>query len=237
MKQQQARRRGEEAIVLFSGGLDSTTTLAWAIEHGYVCTALSFDYGQRHRIELRAANRVASQFRLKRHLILKVAMDNLPGSALTQPAIAVPKRRLRTSRSARIKIPVTYVPGRNLLFLSYGVSWAEAFGIRIILMGANAIDYSGYPDCRPTFIKAFETCANLATKSATEGRRPFKILTPLIHLSKKEIVKLGLHLGVNYKHTFTCYDPLPGGRPCQKCESCQLRTKGFWEAGIPDPAI
>ena len=220
------------AVCLLSGGLDSTTALAVARREGFECYALSFDYGQRHRHELEAAARVAAHLGASRHMVLSVDLRAFGGSALTAD-INVPKRRSSEEMSAGI--PVTYVPARNTVFLALALAWAETLEAWDIFMGVNAIDYSGYPDCRPEYIEAFEGMANLATRAAVEGRGRIRIHTPLIRLSKSEIVKLGSVLGVDFSLTHSCYDPQPGGQPCGECDSCLLRRKGFDEAGVADP--
>lgn len=219
----------KKAIVLLSGGLDSATTLALAMDEGYECHTLSFDYGQRHRHELAAAARIAEHAGTCHHVVA-IDLRAAGGSALTGN-IAVPKN---TEDGA---IPVTYVPARNTIFLSHALGWAEVLDIGDIFIGVNAVDYSGYPDCRPEFITAFEAMANLATKAAVEKTLRIRIQTPLIHMSKKEIIQKGISLGVNYGITHSCYDPLPDGRACGACDSCRLRKKGFAGTGIPDPAI
>ena len=223
---------GARAVCLLSGGLDSATCLAVALNEGFECCALSFDYGQRHRVELDAAARVAQSMKITRHLVVHIDLRVFGHSALTAD-IAVPKGRSATEMSA--EIPVTYVPARNTVFLSYALAWAETLAAGDIFIGVNALDYSGYPDCRPEYIQAFERMANLATKAAVEGRTPIRIHTPLIRLSKAEIVKLGRELGVDFGLTHSCYDPGPAGRPCGACDSCLLRQKGFEEAGLKDP--
>ena len=222
----------ERAVVLLSGGLDSATTLAVAREEGYECFALSFDYGQRHARELESAKQVAASLGAVRHLTLRLDLRAIGGSALTG-AIAVPKGRSDTAIATGI--PVTYVPARNTVFLSLALTWAEVLGSANIFIGVNSLDYSGYPDCRPEFIEAFEEMANLATKAGVEGRMGLKIHTPLIRLSKAEIVKLGGQLGLDFSLTHSCYDPDEAGRPCGQCDSCILRRKGFEEAGVEDP--
>lgn len=221
------------AVVLLSGGLDSATGLAVARSRGFDCYALSFDYGQRHRHELEAARRVAAALGAKDHRICPLDLRVFGGSALTAD-IDVPKDRDESQIATGI--PITYVPARNTIFLSVALGWAEVLGSHDIFVGVNAVDYSGYPDCRPEFISAFENLANLATKAGVEGTR-FQVHTPLIQLTKAEIIQLGLSLGVDYGLTHSCYDPGPDGRPCGHCDSCQLRAKGFSAAGVSDPAI
>jgi 7-cyano-7-deazaguanine synthase len=219
------------AVVLLSGGIDSTTTLAIARGEGYAVYALSFDYGQRHQIEMEAASRVANSLGAKEHRVAKIDLRIFGGSALTDD-IDVPKSRSETEIAHGI--PVTYVPARNTIFLAYALAWAEVVSASDIFLGVNAIDYSGYPDCRPEFIEAFETLANLGTKTGVEGRR-FQIHTPLIKLSKAEIICKAIELGVDLSLTHSCYDPSPEGVACGECDSCLLRLKGFREAGIKDP--
>ncbi|MGP8244220.1 MAG: 7-cyano-7-deazaguanine synthase QueC [Bryobacteraceae bacterium] len=219
------------AVCLLSGGLDSTTCLALARRDGYACYALSFDYGQRHRYELDAAARVAAHFGAARHLVARIGLDVFGGSALTG-SMAVPKGRSAAEMSAGI--PITYVPARNTIFLSFALAWAEVLEASDIFIGVNALDYSGYPDCRPEYIEAYERMANLATKAAVEGRTRVHIHTPLLELSKAGIVKLAHSLGVPFGLTHSCYDPGPAGEPCGACDACLLRRKGFEEAGIED---
>jgi 7-cyano-7-deazaguanine synthase len=221
----------KRAVVLLSGGIDSTTTLAIAIAEGCEAYALSFDYGQRHQIETEAARRVADSLSTKEHRIAKIDLRAFGGSALTGH-IDVPKKRSETEIAHGI--PVTYVPARNTVFLVYALAWAEVIPANDIFLGVNAIDYSGYPDCRPEFIEAFETLANLATKAGVEGGR-FRIHTPLIKLSKAEIIRKAVKLGVDLSLTHSCYDPSPEGFACSECDSCLLRLKGFREAGMADP--
>ena len=216
------------AVCLLSGGLDSTTCMAFAKRDGYDCYALSFDYGQRHRVELEAARRIATSLGAAKHLIVPVDLRLIGGSALTDD-IEVPKNGEQQG------IPVTYVPARNTIFLSFAMAWAEVLAASDIFIGVNAIDYSGYPDCRPEFIEAFERMGNLATKAGVERRTRLKIHTPLIRLSKSEIIKLASELGIDFRLTHSCYDPDDAGRPCGLCDSCRLRLKGFAEAGIRDP--
>jgi 7-cyano-7-deazaguanine synthase len=219
------------AVVLLSGGIDSTTTLAIAIAEGFEAYALSLNYGQRHEIETEAARRVADSLGVKEHRIAKIDMRVFGGSALTDD-IEVPKKR--SEAEIAHGIPVTYVPARNTIFLAYALSWAEVVQASDIFLGVNAIDYSGYPDCRPEFIATFENLANLGTKAGVEGRR-FHIHTPLIKFSKSEIIRKAVELGVDLSLTHSCYDPSPEGFACGECDSCLLRLKGFREAGIKDP--
>ena len=221
----------KSAVVLLSGGIDSTTTLAIAITEGYEAYALSFDYGQRHQMETQAARRVADSLGAKEHRIAKIDLRVFGGSALTGE-IDVPKQRSETEIADGI--PVTYVPARNTIFLAYALGWAEVIQAADIFLGVNAIDYSGYPDCRPEFIEAFQTVANVGTKAGVEGRR-FQIHTPLIKFSKAEIIRKAVKLGVDLSLTHSCYDPSPDGLACGECDSCLLRLKGFREAGIQDP--
>lgn len=220
------------AVVLLSGGLDSTTVLAIAQSEGYAVYALSFDYGQRHVRELEAARHIAAQSQVKDHLVVSFDMRAIGGSALTA-AIDVPKNR--SSEQLSGGIPVTYVPARNTIFLSFALAWAEVLGAEDIFIGVNALDYSGYPDCRPEYIHAYETLANLATKAGVEGKQHLQIHAPLMTLTKAEIIRRGLELGVDYGLTHSCYDPTPDGMACGECDSCQLRLKGFAEAGATDP--
>lgn len=215
------------AVVLLSGGLDSATTLALAKADGYTCYALSFDYGQRHRVELQAARAVAASQGVAEHRVFTLDLRQFGGSALTDDAIAVPEQPGEG-------IPVTYVPARNTVFLSLALAWAEVIGACDLFIGVNAVDYSGYPDCRPEFIGAFERMANLATKAGVEGRR-FTVHTPLVHLSKADIIRRGTALGVDYGKTLSCYAPDDEGRACGHCDSCRLRAAGFAAAGLPDP--
>ncbi|MBL8179316.1 MAG: 7-cyano-7-deazaguanine synthase QueC [Bryobacterales bacterium] len=221
-----------KAVCLLSGGLDSTTCLAAAIRQGLETYALSFDYGQRHRFELEAAAKVAKALGAREHRIVRVDLRALGGSALTDD-IAVPKHNDVSELGAGI--PVTYVPARNTVFLSIALGYAEVLGAERIFIGVNAIDYSGYPDCRPEFIEAFERMANLATKAGVEGICRVRIETPLLRLTKPDIVRMASGLGVDFSLTASCYDPGEGGRPCGGCDSCLLRRKGFAEAGISDP--
>ncbi len=215
------------AVILVSGGLDSTTVLAMAKSAGYACYTLSFDYGQRHRAELLAAERVSASLGDIEHKVVKLNLDSIGGSALTDTSIAVPEE-------ATQGIPITYVPARNTVFLSIALGWAEVLGASDIFIGVNAVDYSGYPDCRPEYIAAFETMANLATRAGVEGQ-PLTIHTPLMSLGKGEIIKAGLKLGVDYSQTVSCYQATVDGLACGKCDSCRLRSQGFIDAGIEDP--
>jgi 7-cyano-7-deazaguanine synthase len=220
------------AVVLSSGGIDSTTAMAIASQKGYEIYSLSFFYGQRHSFELRAAEKAAEIFKVRRHMIINIDLSRVGGSALTDN-IEVPKSRDEDTMS--MGIPVTYVPARNTIFLSYALAWAEVLESSHIFIGVNAIDYSGYPDCRPEYIAAFEKMANLATKATVEGKMQITIETPLINMTKAEIIKLGNSLGVDYSITHSCYDPSSAGLACGQCDSCILRKKGFREAGIKDP--
>jgi 7-cyano-7-deazaguanine synthase len=220
------------AVVLLSGGLDSATTAAIAKSEGFRVHALSFSYGQRHSFELEAARRVAESLGVAEHRVATIDLRVFGGSALTDD-IEVPKGR--DSEEMAHGIPVTYVPARNTIFLSFALAWAEVLGASDIFIGVNALDYSGYPDCRPEFIRAFEQMANLATKAGVEGRQRLKIHAPLMHLTKAEIIRRGMELGVDYGLTSSCYDPSPDGKPCGQCDSCFLRRKGFQENGIDDP--
>lgn len=217
----------KKAIVLLSGGLDSITTLALAKHEGYHCYALSFDYGQKHNAELHAATEFAAAYQVEDHKIIKLGLSAIGGSALTDEHIAVPT-------TPQQGIPATYVPARNTIFLSFALGWAEVLHLRDIFIGVNAVDYSGYPDCRPEFIRAFQKLANLATKAGVEGEH-FRIHTPLISWSKAEIIKAGIALGVDYKATVSCYSADEQGRACGICDACRLRKVGFTEAGIEDP--
>jgi len=220
-----------KAICLLSGGLDSATCLALARREGYACYALSFDYGQRHKVELEAAARVAQLLGAERHQVVEIGLGQFGGSALTAD-IAVPKARSLEAMSEAI--PLTYVPARNTIFLSLALAWAEVLVSSDIFIGVNALDYSGYPDCRPEFIEAYERMANLATRAGVEGRTRLRVHTPLIRLSKAEIIRLAAELGVPYSLTHSCYDPRPDGSPCGECDACLLRRKGFAEVGIED---
>ena len=220
------------AVVLLSGGLDSYTAAAVAKRDGFALCALSFNYGQRHVLELEASRAVAKALGVERHLELNLDLTKIGGSALTSSQIDVPKDQPIDPNV----IPSTYVPARNTIFLSVAMGWAEVLGAFDLFIGVNALDYSGYPDCRPEFIRAFEQLARLATKAGVEGR-PLTVHTPLIALSKAEIITIGLSLGVDYALTLSCYDPGPGGRPCGHCDSCRLRAAGFAEAGATDPLV
>lgn len=233
-KPQMPTESAQKAVCLLSGGLDSTTCLALARREGFDCYALSFDYGQRHMVELDAASRVAAALGTAAHRVAKIDLRVFGNSALTSD-IAVPKGRDEAAMGEGI--PVTYVPARNTIFLSFALAWAEVLEASDIFIGVNALDYSGYPDCRPEFIEAFERMSNLATKTGVEGITRIRIHTPLILLSKAEIVQLGSELGVPFRLTHSCYDPDAAGRPCGQCDSCLLRAKGFREAGIPDAAL
>lgn len=222
------------AVVLLSGGLDSATVLAIAKAEGFTPHALSFRYGQRHGVELEAAARVAASLGVARHVVADIDLRQFGGSALTAD-IDVPKDRSAEEMGAGI--PVTYVPARNTIFLSFALAWAEVLEAQDLFIGVNALDYSGYPDCRPEYIAAFERLANLATRAGVEGRQHLRIHTPLIDLTKAQIIGRGVALGVDYGLTSSCYDPAPDGRPCGACDSCRLRAKGFAEAGFPDPLL
>jgi len=222
----------KRAVVLLSGGVDSTTTLAVARQRGFETYALTFRYGQRHTIEVEAARRVAHALGAARHEVVAMDLRAFGGSALTAD-IAVPKDRSQAEIGTGI--PSTYVPARNTIFLSYALAWAETLGAQDIFIGVNALDYSGYPDCRPEYVGAFERMANLATKAGVEGGQKLKIHTPLIHLTKAEIIAQGAALGVDFALTLSCYDPTPDGAACGRCDACLLRRKGFAEAGLADP--
>lgn len=224
------------AVILLSGGLDSTTVLAIARAGGFACYCLSFDYGQRQTAELEQARANAARMGAVEHRVLRIDLGTLGGSALTSD-IEVPKGRDFSEMES--SIPVTYVPGRNTIFLSYAMAWAEVLGAADIFIGVNALDYSGYPDCRPEYIEAFERLADLATRAGVEERKKLKIHAPLLHLSKKEIIQKGLALGVDYASTHSCYDPIAGEEgflACGRCDACRLRLKGFADAGLEDPA-
>jgi 7-cyano-7-deazaguanine synthase len=220
------------AVVLLSGGLDSTTALAIAAAQGYEIYVMSFQYGQRHALEIESARKVAGAAGVAKHLVVEFDMRSIGGSALTDE-IEVPKDRLDNEAAA--EIPVTYVPARNTIFLAFALAWAETLGAEDIFIGVNALDYSGYPDCRPEYIESFERMANLATKAGVEERLRLKIHAPLIEMTKAQIIKTGLDLGVDYSLTHSCYDPSREGLACGRCDSCLLRLKGFAEAGVPDP--
>ena len=223
---------GLKAVVLLSGGIDSTTTLAIAKNEGYNTYAISFDYGQRHSFELEKAAKIARLFKSEKHLVVDIDLRKFGGSALTD-SIPVPKDR--NEKDISQEIPPTYVPARNTIFLSFALGWAESIKAEDIFIGVNAIDYSGYPDCRPEYIEAFQQMASLATKAGVEGKSKIKIHTPLINMSKTEIIKKGVSLGVDFSLTHSCYDPLSFGNPCGRCDSCILRLKGFLDAGLKDP--
>ncbi len=220
---------GKRAIVLLSGGIDSSTTLAVAKSEGFQISALTFNYGQRHVREIESAGRIVKALGVREHRIININLREIGGSALTDE-IEVPH-----DQPIGRGIPVTYVPARNTIFLSYALGWAEVLGISDIFIGANAVDYSGYPDCRPEYLTAFEKMANLATRAGVEGSRKFKLHAPLINLTKAGIIKKGLSLGMDYSLTHSCYDPSPGGKACGRCDSCRIRRKGFREAGVSDP--
>lgn len=222
----------QKAIILLSGGLDSTTVLAIAQSQGYACSCLSFCYGQKQSIELERASHIAKTFSAEQHLTLQLDLGKIGGSALTT-SLSVPKDR--DLNLATDEIPVTYVPARNMIFLAHAVAWAEVIGAKDLFIGVNAVDYSGYPDCRPEFLEAFTTMANLGTKAGIMDKKGFTIHAPLLYLSKKEIIEKGIALGIDYSLTHSCYDPKQG-KACGRCDSCLLRLKGFAEAGIKDPA-
>ncbi len=222
-----------KAIVLLSGGLDSATTLAIARSNGFLCYALTFAYGQRHRREIDAAKKTAESLGAAEHRIIEIDLTTFGGSALTDSAIDVPKDRAGLDSSTQI--PATYVPARNTIFLSYALAWAEVLGAFDIFIGVNSTDYSGYPDCRAEFIAAFEKTANLATAAAVEGKGRYRIHTPIIEMTKARIILTGTKIGVDYSLTHSCYDPDSHGRSCGRCDSCRLRLKGFAEAGLEDP--
>ncbi len=227
---------GAPAVLLLSGGVDSTTLLAVARRDGFDVHAMTFRYGQRHSTEIDSARRVARHLGVREHVVVDVDLRAFGGSALTSD-VDVPKdRELGVADSATQTIPITYVPARNTIFLSFALAWAEVLGARDIFIGVNALDYSGYPDCRPEYIAAYERMANLATRAGVEGTAPVHLRTPLIALTKAEIIRLGLSLGVDYAITQSCYDPDPTGAACGHCDACQLRLRGFAEAGVPDPA-
>ena len=223
----------KKAVVLLSGGLDSATTLAIACKEGFTCYALTFSYGQRHKREIEAAQKIVSSMSNVEHMIIDIDLAQLGGSALTDSAIDVPKDR--TDLDSHIQIPSTYVPARNTIFLSYGLAWCEVIRAFDIFIGVNTTDYSGYPDCRNEFITAFEKMANLATAAAVENKGQYHIHTPIIDMTKGEIILTGTKLGVDFSLTHSCYDPDQTGRSCGRCDSCRLRLKGFSEAGLNDP--
>ncbi len=223
---------GTPAVLLLSGGLDSATVLAWATRAGYAVHALSFRYGQRHQLELDKARSLAAHWRVAKHVVCDIDLRPFGGSALTSD-LDVPKDR--DEQSLASGIPVTYVPARNTIFLSFAMAWAEVLGAPDVLIGVNALDYSGYPDCRPAFIEAFERLANLATRTGVEGTTRLTVRTPLMHLTKREIILLGVSLGVDYAMTTSCYDPSADGAACGHCDACQLRLRGFAQAGLKDP--
>ncbi len=220
-------------VILFSGGLDSTTVLAIAAAEGYQCNCISFLYGQQHYIEVEKAEALAARMGVCKHLVLNLELDKIGGSALTGD---LPLPTGRSFDAMKLSIPSSYVPARNSIFLSYALSWAEVIGAMDIFIGANIVDYSGYPDCRPEYLESFEKMADLGTKAGVEGGRGFKIHAPLLYLTKREIILKGVSLGVDYAETHSCYNPDKAGRACGKCDSCRLRLKGFSEAGIIDPA-
>ena len=221
----------KSAVILLSGGLDSATTLAIAKQGGYDCYAMTFRYGQRHTCEIDAAQRVAQALTVKEHKIISIDLAAFGGSALTDKTLAVPMDR----NDITSEIPITYVPARNTIFLSYALAWAEVLGLWDIFIGVNALDYSGYPDCRPEFIRAFEHMANLATANAVKRQGTYTLQTPIIQMTKSQIIRKGVQLGVNYALTHSCYNPTPADRPCGHCDACRLRLKGFEEAGLTDP--
>lgn len=223
----------KRAVVLLSGGLDSATTLAIARSESFQCYALTFKYGQRHHREVEAAKKIARSLGVVEHRVIEIDLAVFGGSALTDSAIEVPKDRARLRDTS--EIPPTYVPARNTIFLSYALAWAEVLGAFDIFIGVNAVDYSGYPDCRPEFVAAFEKTANLATAAAVEGKGRYRIRTPVVNMTKGEIIRAGTSLGVDYSLTHSCYDPDQRGRSCGRCDACQLRLKGFAEAGLRDP--
>jgi len=226
------KKTEKKAVVLLSGGLDSTTVLAIAHNAGFACYCLSFHYGQRQTIELEKAKNICAESDAAAHLVLEIGLDKIGGSALTG-ALEIPKGR--SSEAMAAGVPQTYVPGRNTIFLAYAMAWAEVIGADDIFIGVNALDYSGYPDCRPEYIAAFEKMANLATRVGTEEKRVLRIHAPLLHSTKKEIILKGIELGVDYSATHSCYDPGADGAACGQCDACLLRLKGFSEAGIDDP--
>jgi 7-cyano-7-deazaguanine synthase len=225
---------GTPAVLLLSGGLDSTTLLALATKEGYEINALTFRYGQRHGVEIDRARRIADHYQVARHVVADIDLRQFGGSALTSD-IEVPKDR--SADDLAHGIPITYVPARNTIFLSFALAWAEVLNATDIFIGVNALDYSGYPDCRPEYIRAYESMANLATRAGVEGTSRMNIRTPLMQLSKKEIIELGLSMDVDYSVTSSCYDPAPDGSACGHCDACQLRLRGFEQAGTEDPAV
>ncbi|MCF8057375.1 MAG: 7-cyano-7-deazaguanine synthase QueC [Desulfocapsa sp.] len=224
--------KNKKAVILFSGGLDSTTVLAIAQKEGYSCYCLSFQYGQKQTVELEKAKQAAIESQVEKHLVLNLDLGKIGGSALTD-AIEVPKDRNLEADDK--EIPITYVPARNTIFLSHAVAWAEVLGATDIFIGVNAVDYSGYPDCRPEFLEAFTKMANLGTRAGVNGTTPFRIQAPLLDMSKAEIIARGISLGVNYTKTHSCYDPV-GDKACGRCDACALRLQGFADAGMTDPA-
>ena len=225
---------GTPAVLLLSGGLDSTTLLALATKEGYEINALTFRYGQRHGVEIDRARRIAEQYRVARHVVADIDLRQFGGSALTSD-IDVPKDR--SADDLTHGIPITYVPARTTIFLSFALAWAEVLNATDIFIGVNALDYSGYPDCRPEYIRAYESMANLATRAGVEGTARMNIRTPLMQLSKKQIIELGISMDVDYSVTSSCYDPAPDGSACGHCDACQLRLRGFEQAGTEDPAV
>jgi 7-cyano-7-deazaguanine synthase len=226
--------QAQKAVVLLSGGLDSTTLLAIACHERFSAHALTFRYGQRHDLEVEAARRVARRLGAAEHRVVDIDLRAFGGSALTS-GLAVPKDRALADMAG--DIPITYVPARNTIFLSHALAWAEVLGTSDIFIGVNALDYSGYPDCRPEYLEAYERMANLATKAAVEGRQHVRIHAPLMRMTKAEIIRRGLELGVDYAMTLTCYDPSPDGAACRRCDACLLRQRGFEENGLQDPAL
>ena len=229
-----SEKNGRKAVILLSGGLDSTTVLAIARSRSYDCYCLSFSYGQRQTVELERARLIAEKMGAAEHLVLRLELDKIGGSALTS-AIAVPKQRSPAEMNR--DIPVTYVPGRNTIFLAHAVAWAEVLGSFDVFIGINSLDYSGYPDCRPEFLKSFAATANLGTRAGVESGRDFRIHAPLMYLGKDEIIRKGLELGVDYSLTHSCYDPDEQGRACGACDACLLRLQGFAGAGLSDPGL
>ncbi|MFH0977222.1 MAG: 7-cyano-7-deazaguanine synthase QueC [Spirochaetota bacterium] len=230
------KEKQKKAVVLLSGGIDSATTTAYALKNGYIIYAITFLYGQRHSTEIEFAKKLCAFFRITNHLLIELPVQIFSSSALSKASDEIIPKNRDMSFSAKDDIPSTYVPGRNILFLSYALSFAESINSRDIFIGANAVDYSGYPDCRPEFLQSFEAMANIGTKAGIMGDG-FKIRAPLLDLKKSEIIKLGTNLGVDYSLTHSCYDPDPDGSSCGECDSCQIRRKGFIEAGISDPTV